>query len=331
MLLHLLAIGRDMDVFGRDLRYPVDIHASVVALALGSALCYALAAALQHAATQAYPAGRAARFGLLVALVQRPMWLAGNVADAGGYVLLFLAFRRGSLALVQPLLVTGLLFALPLGTMITHTPVRRNDWIGAAMVVVGLAGFIVAAAPGPGHPSASGMAWVLLALVTVAVLGMLFWLTRMFPGRRAALLGAAAGVLSGVLGAITEAAARAFDHGIMRAFGHWQPYALIVVGFVCILVVQHAFHAGKLSDSLPLLTATETVVGVAIGQWLFGERIAGHPTAHLVEVLGLALLCWGVFVLGRSPVIAGADPDPHQTAEAAEAARAAEAPEGATA
>jgi multidrug transporter EmrE-like cation transporter len=224
-------------------------------------------------------------------------------------VLLFLAFRRGSLILVQPLLVSGLLFALPIGTVLTHHKLRRADWIGAGMVVFGLSTFLLAAAPGPGHPQASPAGWTALGLATLASAGGLVWLARKQPDRRAAYLGAAAGVLNSVLAAITEAAARAFDSGVASALQRWEPYVLVAVGLIAILVIQSAFHAGKLSDSLPLMTASETVGGVTIGHFLFGEPVANHPLAHVFQVVGLAILCWGVFVLGRSPVIVRDDED----------------------
>jgi drug/metabolite transporter (DMT)-like permease len=306
-MLSPIAAGPDVDLFGRDVHYHVVIPASVVGLALAAALSYALAAALQHAATQSSPSDHAMRWRLLWGLVRRPMWLLGNVADAAAFVLLFLAFRRGSLILVQPLLVSGLLFALLIGTVLTHHRLRPADWMGVGLVVVGLSVFIMAAAPGPGHPRASPAGWTALAITTIAVVGTLIGLAQRRPDRRAPLLGAAAGVLNAVLGGITEAAARAFDSGVLGALQRWEPYVLVAVGLIAILVVQSAFHAGKLHDSLPLITATETLGGIAIGHFLFSEAVANHPFAHVLQVLGLALLCVGIFVLGRSPVVAPDD------------------------
>ena len=55
------------------------------------------------------------RPGLLWRLIQRPMWLLGTLADWSGFGLQAIALGLGSLIVVQPLLCTGLLFALPLG------------------------------------------------------------------------------------------------------------------------------------------------------------------------------------------------------------------------
>ena len=53
--------------------------------------------------------------GLITRLIRRPVWLIGTAADTLGYVAQAAALAFGSLVLVQPLLATSLLFALPLG------------------------------------------------------------------------------------------------------------------------------------------------------------------------------------------------------------------------
>jgi len=307
-----LALGRDIDLFGQELSYHVSVPASVVLLALASAFSFAFASATQHAVSQTEPRELSLRLGLLLNLLHRPLWLAGNVADAVGYILLFLAFRRGSLALVEPLLAASLLFALPVGVLFTRQRLRRGDLLGAALVVGGLSGFLIAAAPGPGRPAASAFAWLLLGGVTTLVVGGLIITGGWVPQRRAAFLGMAAGALNGVLGALTEAAARSFDSGIVAGLQRWQPYAVIAVGVSSILVVQSAFQAGRLSESLPLLTATETLVGITIGQAMYGERIASEAMARIAELGGLLVLCWGIALLGRSPLVAGEEQPAHR-------------------
>ena len=87
--------------------------ASIILLSLASAASYGLAAVLQHHAAIREAPELSLRAGLLVRLARRPLWLVGNVLDGVGYLFQFLALRRGSLALVEPLLVLSLVFALP--------------------------------------------------------------------------------------------------------------------------------------------------------------------------------------------------------------------------
>src|SRR6266566_9014384 len=114
-----------------------------VLAALGAALLYALASVLQQRAAGEAPAERSLRLRLLVGLIARPMWVIGILADGAGFVLQFVALDHGSLVLVQPLLVSGLLFALPLGAFLSRSALRPADWLGAALVVTGLSVFLI--------------------------------------------------------------------------------------------------------------------------------------------------------------------------------------------
>src|SRR5258708_36995152 len=90
---------------------------SAVGFALAAAICLALASALQHQAAtgeQGYRSG----IHLLWQLAHRPRWAAGLTVGAAGIALHAAALHAGTLAVVQPLLVTGLAFALPLRTLL---------------------------------------------------------------------------------------------------------------------------------------------------------------------------------------------------------------------
>ncbi len=60
-------------------------------------------------------------------MAKRPVWLAGIAADALGFVCQAVALAVGRLAVVQPLLVATVVFALPLGAKFTGQKVRRVD------------------------------------------------------------------------------------------------------------------------------------------------------------------------------------------------------------
>src|SRR5262249_61248706 len=69
-------------------------------------------------------------------LVRRPIWLLGTAALIGGYILQGAALGKGRLIIIQPLLVMTVVFALPLGVVLTHQVVTRRDWLPAAGGVV---------------------------------------------------------------------------------------------------------------------------------------------------------------------------------------------------
>jgi drug/metabolite transporter (DMT)-like permease len=276
----------------------------VVASAIGSALLYALAAVMMQKAAASQPLELSLRPGLLTHLLRRPLWLAGVACDVGGFLLQFWALDHGSLVVVQPLLVSGLLFALPLGAVVNHQHMRRRDWLGAASVVAGLSVFLVFAQPDQGRSDASPRAWAVLIPVSLAAVAALLLASRGAEGsRRAGLLAAAAGTMYGVTAALTKACAHLLDTGIGHLLTSWKPYVLTTMGISGTIVDQSAYQAGPLGWSLPMLTVIDPIVSIGIGALLFGEGIEVDGIAPFVEALALIAMVVGVFQLSTSPLV----------------------------
>jgi drug/metabolite transporter (DMT)-like permease len=280
--------------------------ASIVLLSIASATAYGIAAVLQHHATSKEPPSRSVRMGLVISLTRRPGWLIGNALDGLGYLFQFEALRRGSLSLVEPLLVLSLVVALPVGARLER---RRSTWPGlasAATIAVGLGLFLGAARPGVGHPSASVAGWIVLSVVVAGFCGgAMVVATRSASRRRASvLLAAGSGAAFGYAAALTERTGHLLNGGVLHALTSWEPYALVLAASAALFLTQAAFHAGALGLSLPTLTVAQPLVAVAIGLLFFGERIDTSGIALGLELLGLAFVVAGVFAIGQTPVIA---------------------------
>lgn len=273
--------------------------------ALSAALLFAVSSLLQQRAASEVPLDRGLRPTLLVHLLQRPLWLAGVLAALGGYLLQLVALDYGGLALVQPLMTCGLLFALPLNALIAHEPMHFREWLGAALLVTGLALFLVVSSPGEGRGDTTGVVWVLLAVATLLPGAAAVWAAQLpaLKGRRPELLAFAAALAFGFTAALTKASAHLLDHGLWAAVTSWHPYALLVVGGLGMLYIQGAFQAGSLSASLPLLTAVEPLVGIAIGVVAFDERLSIAGLAPMFELLALSGTVAGIYLLARSPLV----------------------------
>jgi drug/metabolite transporter (DMT)-like permease len=292
---------RDLGVFHHDIGR---VLVSVVLLSLASAASYGLGAVLQHRAAVRQPPELSMRAGLLVQLARRPMWLVGNALDGVGYLFQFLALRRGSLSLVEPLLVLSLVFALPVAAWLDHRPISRSEVTSSGVIAAGLALFLAPAHPGLGHPQASGSSWVVLSSVVAAFCAVAVALARGRSRLRSAVfLAAGSGTAFGYVAALTERTGHLLDGGFVRLLETWMPYALLVAAVLALMITQSAFHAGALRLSLPTLTIAQPLVAVAIGIWVFGEHIDTRGPAPVFEVLGLMLVSAGVFALARSPVI----------------------------
>ena len=277
---------------------------SAVVLSLGSALLYAVASVLQHSAAVTIAEDRSLRPRLLLDLLHRPRWLLGNAADVGAVGLQFLALRRGSLLLVQTVLVAGLLFAIPLGAALLRQRLRRADWLGTVLSVFGLAVFVAVARPSPGAGEASAGAWVLtLTICGSAVLLLVVRAPKRLGAGRATSLGAACGVLFGLDAALLKASGHLLDRGLGQALASWEPYVLAALAAYGFLLAQSAFQAGPLAASLPVLTIADPLVAAAIGGIAFHERIASSPTAIGVELAAVIAMVAGVLTLARSPLV----------------------------
>lgn len=273
---------------------------SAVLCALGSSLLYALASVLQHRGAKEQPAEQSLKVGLLVGLLRHPAWLLGTACDVGAYVLQFVALGHGAMVVVQPLLVCGLLFALPLGAAWAGRRLSRTDWVGAFLVCAGLAIFLLVANPAAGRDNTGAGSWTALLVAVTAVSGLSTLLaTAADPRRRAVLLAASAGIVYGAAAALTKTAAHLLGRGVGSLVTHWQPYVLVIFGVAGMILSQSAFQAGALDFSLPTMTVVDPVVSIAIGALVFHEAVDARPAAVLAEVLSLAAMSAGVWLLAR--------------------------------
>jgi drug/metabolite transporter (DMT)-like permease len=277
---------------------------AAVVCGLGAALLYALASVLQQRTASAVDAEHSLRIGLFARLLRNPLWVLGVGCDIAGYVLQFTAINIGGLVLVQPLLVCGLLFALPIGARLSGSRLARSDWLSALAVCAGLGVFQWIAAPAPGHDFIRPSTWLLL-LTSGGGLGIvLAAVGQEAKGRTKALfLSASAGTIYGLAAALTKTTGGLLSHGILRTFSHWEPYALAVLGLAGMLIAQSAFQAGALDVSLPTMSAVDPVISICIGALAFGESIAGGAGPVALEVVSLVVMVVGVYGLARSPAV----------------------------
>jgi len=124
--------------------------------ALLAALCNALNVIAQHLGSIT-SAEKSKGWHFVVALLRNPMWLAGWGALAGGFVFQALALHAGQLSVVQPLLVTELVFALALRRVWLHQPIRVVTWWAATLTCVSLSLFLAMSEPqgGTQYPDSS--------------------------------------------------------------------------------------------------------------------------------------------------------------------------------
>lgn len=297
---------------------------AVILLALAAALAFAVAAVLQQHAAAAQPNEHNMRLSLVIRLAQRPLWLAGIGASAIGTFLQLLALWKGSLVTVQPLLVCGLLFALPINAVWIHKRrPARQEVAAAATVCAGLAVFLVATDPQAGSGSGSPTGWVIaLSSLLVAAAALVGFSFASRGAWRSGLLAGAAGLINGLSAAFTKGVARqmaahwheGLGSVVVRVTTSWEVYAFAVTLVLVVLLVQSAFQSGPIRWSLPALTAFNPVTSVILGATVLGEHIRSSPLALTGAAAGLMLVVVGIMALSSSSLITGGAPLPAEGA-----------------
>lgn len=281
-------------------------------LGILAAAFFALGTVIQQKVAQEVPDEEAEKAGLLLQLARRPLWLAGIVVDGLGFLCQAAALHFGQLAVVQPLLATAVVFALPFGVLILGRRITRTNLLGALAVTAGLIFFLVMADPKDGVDDASTMGWLISGGIGGAICLVLVLAARgRRPSPKAALLGTAAGILFGFSAGLTMTVVDNLGEGVFALLTDWHLYALVAVGWVGMTFSQQSLQTGALAPAASTQMSLDPIVSVLLGVLIFQEEIHDTFLEGTVAVLGLAVMVGGLVVLARSgPQEAPAGPDP---------------------
>jgi drug/metabolite transporter (DMT)-like permease len=269
--------------------------------AFGSAFANSLNLVTQHVASTAAPATVKGR-RLALYLIRNPLWWFGVAAMVGAFVLQALALYNGRISVVQSILVTELVFTLVIGQFWLRRGVVAAAWVSASVTSAGLALFLVMSQPEGGHPQVATGAW-LPALITFggasAVLAV--FAAGGSPARRAALYGAASGIVWAMFATFVKSVTEVLGaSGVLAVFERGAVYGLVVAGIVGTVFTQAALHYGPLRVSQPIMVIVNPLVSVVLGVWLFGEHFDGGGLKIALGAVGFAAMALGVVYLGRT-------------------------------
>ena len=277
-------------------------------LALLAAVLVAVAATLQQKGALNLDGVSLAQPLSLVRLVGQRMWLLGTVALLIGYVLQAGALDRGRLAVIQPLLVTTIVFALPLGWLLTNQHVGRREVVGAGVILVGLGAFAIYGDPAGGNDNAPNDEWAIAIVVLGAICaGLLVYGRNGTPTKVAAVYGAVAGILFGISAALTKPTVDFLHEGVGVMLSHWQCYVLAVAGVLGFVLQQVSLGTGRLAPSVATVSVANPIVGVLLGILIFDERLS-RPLWHVVVATASLLVALGGAVLISLSSQSGAEP-----------------------
>jgi hypothetical protein len=273
----------------------VEQVAWAVVVALISALCFALGAVGQHQVAATTPVDGSSNVQLYLGLIRSPMWWAASFGDLFGFALQAVALSLGAVSLVQPLLVTGLLLAIPISAAIEHREVARAEIGGALLCCAGLGAFLIAAQPTVGADKVTGHDGVLLLVSVAPVVAVLMLVALHFKGlARAVALAFSAGTLFGVCSPLVSV----IVHDLHHALG-WPLLMVVVCGVGGFLLTQSAYSSGSLPAPLAVLTIVEPIVAVTLGISLLHENLDADALSLAVIALAIIAVVAGVSIVAR--------------------------------
>jgi drug/metabolite transporter (DMT)-like permease len=274
--------------------------AVAIAFALCAAIANAFATILQRLGVEG--TGRS----LMASVLRRPVWFAGLGLTTASFLFQALALANGNLSTVQPVMVTEILFLVAILGIGFHRSLGWRDWIGASGTSAGLGVFLAVSASSGGNERPSRTDWILVIIASAGAIALGVLGSRRGPRAwRAACLGVAAGICFALTAACLKVASDQWVHGDgWHLFFHPESYGVAILGFLGLVLSQHALDAGPIAASQAALLTVNPLASIVMGIWLFDDRLHHGGWRTIVEVLALGTMMLALFVLSTSPLIA---------------------------
>ena len=237
---------------------------------------------------------------LLSRVLRRRRWWTGQGVIALAWCSYAFALHIGPVALVQPVLVTGLVFGTVASARFARRRLDRRLLIASGASVLGLAAFLLIARPqvpaAPPEPAFAPLFGVAVAAGVLGVLGLrgVGWGEPV----RAALLALATGGFYGLTATLFSTALR--EPGLVAALTTWYGAGAVVSAICGWALSQRALHLGRLNAPVnAVIGTTDPAVAVLLGVLVLGEHVATTPLALLGEAVAAAVVITGTVVITR--------------------------------
>ena len=285
-------------------------------LALGAAFFIAVGDVIHQRSAHEVTDEQVSPLELFTRLLKDRQWWLGSAVSAAGFALQAAALGLGSVLLVQAVLVTSLLFALPINARLTHRRVSRFQWMWAALLAVAVVVIVTVGNPTEGHSRASFETWSLVLLVLGPALVACVIGARMFAGPTSAvLLAIVSGALWGLFAVLTKGVVDRLDDGVWEVLKTPELYAWVAVAVAGTAWQQASFRAGALTASLPTMTVTEPIVGSVLGVVVLGEALRPGEAGWVTLAAAVTVMVVATAALARGEAATmGADGAAQRTA-----------------
>ncbi len=279
-------------------------------LALCAAFFIAIGDVIQQRSAHDVTDEQVGHVELFTRLLRDKVWWVGSLAGGAGFGFQAAALGFGSVLLVQALLVTSLLFALPISAYVAHRRITRAQWLWAVLLAASVAVIVTVGNPTEGHSRAGFELWISVAAVMGPALVLCVLGARIWSGRPAAavLLALVSGSLWGLFAVLTKGVVERLGHGIWAMLSAPELYAWALVAVAATAWQQSSFRAGSMAASLPTMTVTEPLVGSVLGIFVLGEALRPGETGWFVLIAAVVVMVAATAALAHGEATAGATP-----------------------
>ncbi len=232
-----------------------------------------------------------------VALFRSKWFMIGWLAALVAWLLHVGALALAPLSLGQAVISGGIVLVGVLAERFFDFKLKRRQWIGLAVLGVGM-GVLGATAHSEGNHTSFGI-WPLavfeLAAVGIGVLAALSLRSERLRDHQGVLLGVSAGLWFGVAD-VSVKAVTSGDHGLVSLFGPWS-----WIGILCAVAAFYAsarsFQLGEGIGVIAASTAAANLLGIIAGILVFGDplgksslTVTGRLVAFASVVVAIALV-----------------------------------------
>ncbi|MGN6722393.1 MAG: DMT family transporter [Marmoricola sp.] len=273
---------------------------SVIALALTACFFFSFSASIQQRASAGVPVRSGGLSGLrrlMLHLVQSPLWMLGIGINIVGFLTQAVALERGSVALVQPLMPTQLMFAVAFAAWSARAWPTAVDWICSACICGGVA-LVVGSESGRSFSPEAGMGRVpyVVAAAAVAIVVLLVIAHGRTPRTAAVTTAMAAGVCFAMTAVFLKLVADEVGHHGLLHLVTPPLFGLLTSTTLATILTQAAFAAGPLPWAVSAMTIVNPVVSYTVGLLAFHAS----PPGVLTTIAAAVLLIVGVVGLVTS-------------------------------
>lgn len=264
-----------------------------VVYALASAVGFALSTSLQHRVAGDAPRGGGV-LGVFRFVLTRKVWILGATIGLFSLVLHALALNNGAIALVQPIMICGVILAVIFRSAMDRALPPHRELLGVTLTAAALGCFLVVADPTAESVADDRNAFYFWIAGLVAISLIVALANRVGNQHFGSfLLGCASGVCFGITAGMLKMLSNDFGaDGLVGVLTSWHLVAQVGTGLLGIAINQRAYQLAPLAVSMPVLNVVNVLISLTFGVIVFSEIPTRHPVG--IAVLGICLVLMGV-------------------------------------